>query len=117
MDEIQRESYTIIVSLECLNEAEVDEIMNGFVDQMDILDQTRWSVTFKRDLQMEQDLKHFRENKEEILASMPEELVQEYFDNGGRFPGNPDDYLEVKLGKQRRHLTVVPDLDNDDLGA
>ncbi|SVD29582.1 uncharacterized protein METZ01_LOCUS382436 [marine metagenome] len=40
---------------------------------------TQWSGKMYRDLNMEKTLEVFRENKEEILASLPKEVVEAYY--------------------------------------
>ena len=112
MDEIQRESYKIELTIECFNDDEVNEITDGFIDHLEKLDHTHWSMSVNRDLETEEALKHFRQNKEESLAALPDELVMEYLDNGGTLPNKME-----WSPKKKRHLTVVPDLDHDDLGA
>ena len=107
LNDIQRESYKIELSIEVLNEDELTEVTDGFIALLDQLDQTHWSMSVDRDLKTEEALKHFRENKEEILAALPDELVQEYYENGGTLPGD-------KVEKLERHLTVVPDLEDDE---
>ena len=40
---------------------------------------TQWNGKMYRDLSMEQALEVFRENKEEILAALPPEVVEAYY--------------------------------------
>ena len=102
-----REVYKIEISLECFNEDELSEITDGFIAHLDQLDQTHWAMKVDRDLDKEQALKDFRNSKAEILAELPDEFVQEYYANGGTMPGHEIEKLE-------RHLTVVPDLEDDE---
>lgn len=133
VNDLGLESHRISLNIEVSGEYEIDEIIEGFSECLDDLGQTRWSIEAKRDLEIEKFLKHFRENKKEILDSLPDELVQEYYDDGGTLPDeysefeNPkaiipligaskqqfyDDLKEEhwqKKVQERRHLEIVPD--------
>jgi len=52
---------------------------------------------------MQKALATFRENKEEILASLPEEVVEAYY------PDGKNDTLITD--REERHLSVVPELE------
>jgi hypothetical protein len=133
VNDLGLESYRISLNIEVSDDNEIDEIVDRFSECLDDLNQTRWSMEAKRDLEAEEKLRYFRNNKAEILSSLPDEMVQEYYDDGGTLPDeysefeNPkaiipligaskqqfyDDLKEEhwqKKVQERRHLEIVPD--------
>ena len=102
MSEKKRESWRINFNLECQDEQEAESIFNAFQAYLEEVNFTHWSSKMFRDLKMEQALKTFRENKEEILAGLPQEVVEHYMG----LPDYPDRKVE-------RHLSIVPELEKD----
>ena len=102
------ESWNIHVSVEVEDEEEADGIFSAIQDCLEKLGHTQWTSKMYRDLNMEKALEVFRKNKEEILASLPREVVEQYY---------PDRVAigdDVMLGEEiDRHLSVVPELEEE----
>ena len=97
----ERESWRMEFTLECRDEEEANEIFEAFTASLEDINFTHWSAKMARDLNMEAALKKFRENKDEILASLPDEIVEHYY---------PERKEE---SQQERHLEVVPELEEE----
>ena len=97
----ERESWRMEFTLECRDEEEANEIFEVFTSSSEDIHFTHWSAKMARDLNMEAALKKFRENKDEILASLPDEIVEHYY---------PERKEE---SQQERHLEVVPELEEE----
>ena len=101
MSEEGHELWVIGFNLECQDEQEAETIFGLFQSSLEEINNTHWSAKMMRDLNMEEALKKFRENKEEILASLPDEVVDHYY---------PERKEE---SKPERHLEVVPELEEE----
>ena len=77
-----------------------------------------------RDLNMEKALEVFRENKEEILAALPEEVIQQYYpdrvavsdeikEKYSHLIPETQQYMQRKHNSLERHLEVVPELEEE----
>tara|TARA_B100000586_G_scaffold240732_1_gene193711 strand:+ start:126 stop:437 length:312 start_codon:yes stop_codon:yes gene_type:complete len=97
----ERESWRMEFTLECRDEEEANEIFEAFTASLEDINFTHWSAKMARDLNMEAALKKFRENKEEILAKLPDEVVEHYY---------PERKEE---SKPERHLEIVPELEEE----
>jgi|TARA_B110001454_G_scaffold105761_1_gene99564 hypothetical protein len=93
MSEVERQAWFIEFRLECIDEHEAERIFDMFQAALVEIKHTHWSSKMGRDLKMEMALKSFRDNKADILASLPKEIVDHYY------PEN----------KEERHLSVVPE--------
>jgi|TARA_B110001454_G_C12370227_1_gene288124 hypothetical protein len=93
MSEAERQAWRIDFRLECVDEHEAEIIFNAFQSCLEEIHHTHWSSTMGRDLNMEKALKSFRANKESILASLPDSVVEHYYPES----------------KSERHLEVVPE--------
>ena len=91
------QSWQINLSIEVEDEQEIESIFELVEKLLNENDYTKWSAKMFRDLNMEQALKNFRDHKEEILASLPPEIVEQY-------------YPERKV---ERHLSVVPEMERE----
>jgi hypothetical protein len=69
---------------------------------------TQWNGKLYRDLEMEKALEVFRENREEILAALPPEVVEAYYPD--RVAVGDDSVLGEETD---RHLSVVPELEEE----
>ena len=123
MPEAELESWRIEFNLECQDEQEAESIFNAFQACLAEINHTHWSSKMARDLNMEQALKNFRDNKEEILSKLPKEIVAHYYPERDNleemkklYP--PEEYewnnksrAYVKI--KERHLEVVPELEEE----
>ena len=102
------ETWNLHFGVEVQSEKEADDIFGAIQDLMNTMGHTQWNGKMYRDLNMEKALEVFRENKEEILASLPKEVVEAYY---------PDRVAvgdDVVLGEEKdRHLSVVPELEEE----
>ena len=102
------ENWQLNFSVEVETEHQADHIFEEIQKLIDELGYTQWSGKMYRDLNMEKALEIFRENKEEILASLPKEVVEQYY---------PDRVAvgdDVLLGEETdRYLSVVPELEEE----
>ena len=73
------QSWNIHITVEVENEVAADTIFNALQDTLNENDHTQWNGKMYRDLNMEQALEVFRENKESILAALPDEVVKAYY--------------------------------------
>lgn len=73
------ENWQLNFSVEVQGEKEADDIFGAIQDLMNTMGHTQWNGKMYRDLNMEKALELFRENKEEILASLPKEVVEMYY--------------------------------------
>ena len=87
------ENWQLNFSVEVQSEKEADDIFGAIQDLINARGHTQWNGKMFRDLKIEKALQVFRDNKEEILASLPKEVVDAYY---------PD-------RKENRHLSAVPD--------
>jgi|TARA_B110001454_G_C12686877_1_gene420561 hypothetical protein len=87
------ENWQLNFSVEVQSEKEADNIFGAIQDLINAMGHTQWNGKMFRDLKIEKALQVFRDNKEEILASLPKEVVEAYY---------PD-------RKENRHLSVVTD--------
>ena len=87
------ESWELHFSVEVQSEKEADNIFGAIQDLINVMGHTQWNGKMFRDLKIEKALKIFREKKEEILASLPKEIVEAYYPER----------------KENRHLSVVTD--------
>ena len=92
------ESWELHFSVEVQSEKEANDIFGAIQDLMNEMGHTQWNGKMFRDLKIERALQVFRENKEEILASLPKEVVEAYY---------PD-------RKEERYLSIVPELEEED---
>ena len=102
------ESWQINFSIEVRDQKEADNVFDVLQDALNIMGETQWNGKMYRDLNMEKALEIFRENKEEILASLPPEVVEAYY---------PDKVAvgdDMTLGEEiDRHLEIVPELEKE----
>jgi|TARA_B110001454_G_scaffold218768_1_gene247829 hypothetical protein len=102
------ENWQLIFSVEVESAEEADHIFEKIQNLLNGMGQTQWNGKMYRDLNMEKALEIFRENKEEILASLPKEVVEMYY---------PDRVAvgdDVVMGEEiDRHLSVVPELEEE----
>jgi hypothetical protein len=102
------ENWQLIFSVEVESAEEADNIFEKIQNLLNGMGQTQWNGKMYRDLNMEKALEIFRENKEEILASLPKEVVEMYY---------PDRVAvgdDVVMGEEiDRHLSVVPELEEE----
>ena len=102
------ENWQLIFSVEVEGAEEADHIFEKIQNLLNGMGQTQWNGKMYRDLNMEKALEIFRENKEEILASLPKEVVEMYY---------PDRVAvgdDVVMGEEiDRHLSVVPELEEE----
>ncbi len=103
MSESEREAWRMEFTFEFQDEEEADNIFKAFTDSLEEMKFTHWSAKMFRDAEMQKALATFRENKEEILASLPEEVVEAYY------PDGKNDTLITD--REERHLSVVPELE------
>ena len=73
------EAWQLNFSVEVQDRKEADEIFEAIRDTINGMGHTQWNGKMYRDLEMEKALEVFRENKEEILASLPPEVVEAYY--------------------------------------
>jgi len=73
------ESWQLNFAVELQDEKVADEIFEAIQNLMNELGHTQWSGKMYRDLNAEKALEVFRENKEEILAALPKEVVDMYY--------------------------------------
>ena len=73
------ENWQLNFSVEVQDEEAADKIFEKIQDVIDSMGHTQWSGKMYRDLNMEKTLEVFRENKEEILAALPKEVVEAYY--------------------------------------
>ena len=73
------EAWQLNFSVEVQDQKEADEIFEAIQDLINGMGHTQWNGKMYRDLSMEQALEVFRENKEEILAALPPEVVEAYY--------------------------------------
>ena len=108
MSEEGNELWVIDFNLECQDEQEAESIFNAFQSCLEGINHTHWSSKMFRDLNKEAALKEFRDNKEDILASLPDEVVEHYY------PERNDsiEYTQEER-KPERHLEIVPELEVD----
>ena len=123
MSEEGNELWVIDFNLECQDEQEAESIFYAFQSCLEEINHTHWSSKMFRDLNREAALKEFRDNKEEILASLPDEVVAHYYperDNHEEmkklyppeeYEWDNDSMTYVKI--KQRHLEVVPELEEE----
>jgi hypothetical protein len=85
------ESWELHFSVEVQSEQEADDIFGAIQDLINAMGHTQWNGKMFHDLKIEKALRVFREKKEEILASLPKEVVEAF-------------YPERKV---ERHLSIV----------
>jgi hypothetical protein len=73
------ENWQLNFSVEVQDQREADKIFEAIEDLINGLGHTQWNGKMYRDLEMEKALEVFRENREEILASLPPEVVEAYY--------------------------------------
>ena len=73
------ETWQLNFSVEVQDEKVADKIFEAIQDLINNLGHTQWSGKMYHDLSMEKALETFRENKEEILAALPKEVVEAYY--------------------------------------
>lgn len=73
------ENWQLNFSVEVQGQREADKIFEAIEDLINSLGHTQWNGKMYRDLEMEKALEVFRENREEILASLPPEVVEAYY--------------------------------------
>jgi hypothetical protein len=73
------ENWQLNFSVEVQGQREADKIFEAIEDLINGLGHTQWNGKMYRDLEMEKALEVFRENREEILASLPPEVVEAYY--------------------------------------
>tara|TARA_Y100000758_G_scaffold282577_1_gene230844 strand:+ start:511 stop:903 length:393 start_codon:yes stop_codon:yes gene_type:complete len=121
----ERESWRMEFTLECRDEEEANEIFEAFTASLEDINFTHWSAKMARDLNMEAALKKFRENKDEILASLPDEVVQQYYpdrvaisdeikEKYSHLTQETQRSMQRKHNSLKRHLEVVPELEEDE---
>ena len=69
----------ILFSVEVEDQHQADYIFEKMQELINEMGYTQWSGKMYRDLNMEKTLEVFRENKEEILAALPKEVVEAYY--------------------------------------
>jgi hypothetical protein len=103
MSETEREAWRMEFTFEFQDKEEAEEVFKAFADSLEEMKFTHWSAKMFKDAEMQKALATFRENKEEILASLPEEVVEAYY------PDRRGVYQKI----EERHLSVVPELEVD----
>ena len=73
------ENWQLIFSVEVEDQHQADYIFEKMQELINEMGYTQWSGKMYRDLNMEKTLEVFRENKEEILAALPKEVVEAYY--------------------------------------
>ena len=73
------ENWQLIFSVEVETEQQSEHIFEEMQKLINEMGYTQWSGKMYRDLNMEKTLEVFRENKEEILAALPKEVVEAYY--------------------------------------
>ena len=73
------EAWQLNFSVEVEDQHQADYIFEKMQELINEMGYTQWSGKMYRDLSMEQALEVFRENKEEILAALPPEVVEAYY--------------------------------------
>ena len=73
------ENWQLIFSVEVEDQQQADHIFEEMQKLINEMGYTQWSGKMYRDLNMEKTLEVFRENKEEILAALPKEVVEAYY--------------------------------------
>ena len=102
------ESWQLNFSVEVENGNQADIVFEKIQDLLNGMDHTQWNGKMYRDLNMEKALEIFRENKEEILAALPKEVVESYYPDRVAIGDG------VTLGEETdRHLSVVPELEKE----
>ena len=99
----EREAWRMEFTFEFRDEEEANEIFEAFLSHLESINFTHWSARMVPDDALQKALVTFRENKEEILASLPEEVVEAYY------PDRRGVYQKI----EERHLSVVPELEVD----
>ncbi len=121
----ERESWRMEFTLECRDEEEANEIFEAFTASLEDINFTHWSAKMARDLNMEAALRTFRENKDEILASLPDEVIQQYYpdrvaisdeikEKYSHLTRETQRSMQRKHNSLKRHLEVVPELEEDE---
>ena len=91
------ENWQLNFSVEVQSEKEADDIFGAIQDLINAMGHTQWNGKMFRDLKIEKALRVFREKKEEILSSLPKEVVEAFYPER----------------KAERHLEVVPELEEE----
>ena len=118
------ENWQLNFSVEVQDEEAADVIFSAIQDCIDELGHTQWSGKMYRDLNMEKALEVFRENKEEILAALPEEVIQQYYpdrvavsdeikEKYSMLIPETQQYMQRKHNSLERHLEVVPECEEE----
>ena len=118
------ENWQLNFSVEVRDEEVADGIFGKVQELLDELGHTQWSGKMYRDLNMEKALEVFRENKEEILAALPEEVIQQYYpdrvavsdeikEKYSMLIPETQQYMQRKHNSLERHLEVVPELEEE----
>tara|TARA_Y100001949_G_scaffold7006_1_gene5166 strand:- start:491 stop:868 length:378 start_codon:yes stop_codon:yes gene_type:complete len=118
------ENWQLNFSVEVRDEEVADGIFGKVQELLDELGHTQWSGKMYRDLNMEKALEVFRENKEEILAALPEEVIQQYYpdrvavsdeikEKYSHLIPETQQYMQRKHNSLERHLEVVPELEEE----
>ena len=118
------ENWQLNFSVEVRDEEIADGIFSKVQELLDELGHTQWSGKMYRDLNMEKALEVFRENKEAILAALPEEVVQQYYpdrvavsdeikERYSHLSPETQKSMQRKHNSLERHLEVVPELEEE----
>ena len=117
------ENWQLNFSVEVQSEKEADDIFGAIQDLINAMGHTQWNGKMFRDLKIEKALQVFRANKEDILASLPKEVVEAYYPERGNheemkklyppeeYEWDNDSMTYVKI--KQRHLEVVPELEEE----
>ena len=118
------ENWQLNFSVEVRDEEVADGIFSKVQELLDGLGHTQWSGKMYRDLNMEKALEVFRENKEAILAALPEEVVQQYYpdrvavsdeikERYSHLSPETQKSMQRKHNSLERHLEAVPELEEE----
>ena len=91
------ESWELHFSIEVETDKQAEHIFEEMQKLIGKMGYTQWNGKMFHDLKIENALRVFRENKEEILAALPKEVVEAYYPER----------------KEERHLEVVPELEEE----
>ena len=118
------ENWQLIFSVEVEDQHQADYIFEKMQELINEMGYTQWSGKMYRDLNMEKTLEVFRENKEEILAALPKEVVQQYYpdrvavsdeikEKYSHLIPETQQHMQRKHNSLERHLEVVPELEEE----
>lgn len=118
------QTWQLNFSIEVEDEDQANCMFDLISNTLSDAGKTQWSGKMYRDLDMERALEVFRQHKEEILSSLPVEVVQQFYPDSVPVSDEiAEKYAhlspETQRSMQRKHnsllphLEVVPDLEED----